>query len=101
VAELGALLGHQIVEWHYPRAAERFNAGAPANFGDVSVDQNGIQVRGKQTQWGQIEHVSVRRGYLQVHGKDGTVSGLPVGGIPNLDVLLLLLDNVSEVRLEE
>jgi hypothetical protein len=29
VVELGALLGHQIVEWHYPRAAERFNAGEP------------------------------------------------------------------------
>lgn len=101
VTELGAVLGRRLLEWHYPLAAERFNAGGAANFGRVTVDQNGIRVRERPTQWGQVEHVSVRRGYLQVHAKDGTVGGLPVGGIPNLDVLLLLLDNVCEVRLEE
>ena len=101
VTELGALIGHQIVERHYPPVAERLNAGEPVNFGQITVEQNGIQVRERPVKWGEIEVVSVRRGYLQVHAKDGTVSGLPVGGIPNLDVLLLLLDHISDVRLEE
>jgi hypothetical protein len=101
VTELGALLGHHIVEWHYPGAAERFNAGEPVSFGEVRIDQDSILLRGAAVQWAAVEFVSVRRGYFQIHARDGTVRGLPVAAIPNLDVLLLLLDHISDVRLEE
>jgi hypothetical protein len=101
VTELGALLGHQMVEQHYPLAAGHFNAGESANFGQVSVDQNGIQLKGRTVPWGGMDFVSVRRGYLQIHPRSGAAAGLPVAAIPNLDVLLLLLDHVTDVRLEE
>jgi hypothetical protein len=101
VTELGSLLGHQIVARHYPGAAGRFNAGEPASFGPIRIDQRGIQLREKSAQWGGIEFISVRRGTFQIHAKDGTVSGLPVASIPNLDVLLLLLDHIIDLRLEE
>jgi hypothetical protein len=51
--------------------------------------------------WDQVESVTVSRGYFEIHGKDGTRSGLDVAAIPNLDVLLLLLDHVTELQLEE
>ena len=101
VAGLGTLLGRQIVERHYPGAAGRFNAGERVGFGQVMLDQDGMQMRQRPFPWGEIEFISVRRGYLQVHLRDRTESSMPVASIPNLDVLLLLLGHVSDVRLEE
>jgi hypothetical protein len=101
VTDLGALLGRRIVERYYPPAAARFNAGDPVGLGEVSLDQKGIRVKGLAMAWGQVEGVTVRRGFFEVRGKDGTHTGLPVAEIPNLDVLLLLLDHITDLRLEE
>jgi hypothetical protein len=70
-------------------------------LGSYGIDQMGLQLREKSAPWSGIEFISVRRGYFQIHAKDGTVSGLPVASIPNLDVLLLLLDHITDLRLEE
>jgi uncharacterized protein DUF6585 len=101
VTELGALLGHQMVDQYYPGTAARFNDGQTANFGQLSIDQKEIQCRGRSVEWEGVESISVRRGYLEVQNKDGTRSGLTVSTIPNLDVLLLLLDHLTDLRLEE
>lgn len=101
VGQLGALVSRQLVERRYPPAAARFNAGEPVNFGHLSLDQNEIRLKGRSVAWDQVESVTVRRGYFEIQGKDGKRSGLDVAAIPNLDVLLLLLDHVTELQLEE
>jgi hypothetical protein len=101
VTELGALIGHRIVEMHYPPTAARFNAGERTAFGEVAIDQNVIEVKRRAMPWAGVEAVSVRRGFLEVRGRDRTHRGLPVADIPNLDVLLLLLDHITDLRLEE
>jgi len=101
VTQMGALLGRKIVDQHYPPVAAQFNAGELANFGQVSVDQNRIQIKGHSTIWDEVDFISVRRGYFQLHPKSSSAVGIPVAGIPNLDILLLLLDHIADVRLEE
>jgi hypothetical protein len=101
VAGLGETLGEKMVELHYAEAAARFNAGEPANFGELSLDQRGIQLKDWAVPWADVAQVTLRRGYLEVHGRGGAHRSLRVAHIPNLQVLLGLLENVTELKIEE
>jgi hypothetical protein len=101
VLTLGAMLGRKILERVYPAAAERFNAGETVDFGFVRIRQAGIELRERTSPWTEVEYVSVRRGYFQIQPRNAAPFGLPVATIPNLDVLLLLLDHLTDLRLEE
>src|SRR5262249_11702561 len=63
VTELGALLSRRMVDQYYSPAAARFNAGEAVNFGELSLDQNELRLKGRSAAWEGIEWVSVRRGY--------------------------------------
>ena len=101
VVTLGAMLGRQIVERLYPRMAGSFNQGERVPFGALSIDQQGIRIKEQALPWAEVDHISLQRGNLKAQPRTGEVVGVPAAGIPNLDVLLLLLDHVTEIRLEE
>jgi hypothetical protein len=101
VEELGKLIDQKTLPILYERASGQYNAGHNLPFDRVTISKSGIQVGKKAYPWGEIEQVSVRRGILRVAKKDGSwFSGAsaPVSAIPNLRVLLSMIDQIVGIK---
>lgn len=98
VEELYSLIQDNSIKIRYQRLADRFNQGEEVNFGPVTIGkQTGLTLAKKSFSWDEIAEVSIDKGILSVKKKDGGwFSGATTtsGTIPNLYVLLSILDQV-------
>ncbi len=101
VEKLAAFLEQAITPLLYERAAAQYNSGQTVVFGPVAVSKAGIQVGKKVYPWSEVSEVSIHQGILKVSKKGGgwfSGASAAVSTIPNLRVLLSILNQVVEVR---
>lgn len=101
VEELARVIEEKTFPSLFEQAAQQYNAGQTLTFGPVLVNKTGIQISKKNYAWGEIQPVTVRRGYLHIARKEGGLfSGAKtaLASIPNLRVLLSLISQVVRVK---
>jgi Family of unknown function (DUF6585) len=85
----------------YQAAADAYNAGGSLQFGSVAIDKAGIQLGKKSYQWSEVKQVSIQQGVLKVEKQGGgwfSGANIMVSTIPNLPVLLSIIDQVIGIR---
>ncbi len=101
VEELARVIEEKTFLSLFEQAAQQYNAGQTLTFGPVLVNKTGIQINKKNYAWGEIQPVTVRRGYLHIARKEGGLfSGAKtaLASIPNLRVLLSIINQVIRVK---
>ena len=81
----------------YPRLTnqlmERFAGGEWLQFGKITVHNRGLRLGRKKLTWDQVKAVRVRSGFLVIELTSGGRLRLAVSHIPNVEILLHLLDS--------
>ncbi|MCS7011256.1 MAG: hypothetical protein NZL98_07790 [Anaerolineales bacterium] len=101
VDTLAAAIEEAIFPLLYERAAIQYNHGETIVFGALAVSKNGIRVGKKAYSWQEVGEVTLRRGILRISKKGGGRFGharAVVSAIPNLRVLLSILDQVVGIK---
>ena len=102
VEELATQIREGVYPHIYGAAAQSYNAGRAVKFGPVTISkENGIEIKNKSYPWDEVKEVRVEKGYLKVAQKDGgwfSGASTPVSVIPNLDVLLSMIDQIVGIR---
>lgn len=101
VEELAKNIDESIFSFLYGRAADQYNAGQAVAFGPVTIGKGGIAIGKKTYPWTDVKEVSIHHGVLKVSRKEGvwfSGASAPASTIPNLRVLLSLIDQVTGVN---
>lgn len=101
VEKLAQAIEQAVTPRLYDRAAAQYNSGQTILFGPVAVSKAGIQVGKKTYPWQDVGEVSIHQGILKVSKKGGgwfSGASAPAYAIPNLRVLLSILDQVVGVK---
>ncbi len=90
------------LQLRYQRLADSYNAGNAVQFGPVTLSKaNGILMSKKSYPWEEIEQVAINNGFLSVKKKGGgwfSGASASAGAIPNLHVLLSIIDQVVGLK---
>ncbi len=101
VEELAEAVQKNVFPRLYESAAQQYNEGKPLSFGPVVISRFGLHVGKDSLPWGEIGEVCLRKGELKVSRKEGDRSDatkVRVPSIPNLRVLLALIDQVVGLK---
>ncbi len=101
VEELADLIEKNIYVRLHNAAVDAYNTGSMLTFGPVNVDKVGLHIGKKNFPWNEIKQVSLAQGYLQVAPQGGGLfkgASVPASAIPNLRVLLSIIDQVVGVK---
>lgn len=101
VEDLAAVIEQAIFPRLYAQAAEQYNSGQAISFGPAEIRKSGITIGKKTYPWPEVGQVSMERGFLRVSKKDGgwfSGASAPASAIPNLRVLLSIIDQVIGVK---
>lgn len=103
VEQLSDALRQNVFPLLYSKYSAAYNTGQSLRFGPVTISrQNGLTVGKKSYPWTEISKITVNQGILQVTKKGGGLfSGASAAAstIPNLEVLLSIVDQVIGVNL--
>ena len=99
-----SLLQNKSLQIRYQKAADQYNFGEQVVFGHIMISkQHGLLIGKKTFPWDMIEQISINQGMLSVKRKEGGwFSGATAasGAIPNLHVLLSIIDQVVGIKTE-
>jgi hypothetical protein len=98
--DLPNLLTHlksQLYSRISPILQSDFNQGKWLHFGPISIQQNTIQIHKKQYIWSEVEQISVNRGKLIIKANPKSIHSLPVSKIPNIELLLQIIQQEVKV----
>jgi len=99
VEELAATIRKNIFPLLYDKYAQAYNGGQTCTFGPVKISKaEGIQIGKKIYPWAEVEQVAIKKGILSVKKKDGgwfSGAKATASSIPNLEVLLAIIDQVA------
>ncbi len=102
VEELASGIRKGIYPHLYQAAANAYNAGKPVQFGAVTISKaNGLQMKKKAYPWNEVKEVKIQKGILKVAKKGGgwfSGTNIAVSTIPNLDVLLSMIDQIVGLK---
>lgn len=101
VEEMARVIEEKTFPSLFEQATQQYNTGRNLTFGPVMVNKAGIQIGKKNYAWGEIQPVTVRRGYLHIARKEGGLfdaAKTALAGIPNLRVLLSIISQVVRVK---
>ena len=104
VEELVGVIEQRTFPLLYERAAQGYNAGQVLVFGPVTLSKAGIQIGKKNYPWDEVERVSIRQGFFQISRKDGgwfSNINIAISAVPNLRVMLSIVDQVVGVKVQE
>lgn len=98
-------LENSTLKRRYQRLAESYNHGNTVTFGPVHIGkQLGIQIGTKNYPWDEIEQVVINKGILSIKKKNGgwhSKANTPAGEIPNLHILLSVINQIIGLKAEE
>jgi len=100
VEKLGQTAINEVSNRKFPGAVALYNNGATVQFGPVAISKVGL-TKGDQTlSWPEIEAVNLNKGYLNVkkRGKWLKFANVPVSSIPNVFVLVAMIDRIVGVN---
>ncbi len=101
VEELAASIEQNIFPLLYAPAAQQYNNGQALEFGPVAISKTGMYFGKKTIPWEEIKEVSLHHGELKISQKTGgwfSGARLPAPAIPNLQVLLAILNQVAGIK---
>jgi hypothetical protein len=101
VEELAGTIEQVIFPRLYAQAAAQYNSGQALVFGPVTVKKSGIEIGKKVYPWPEVGQVSIQKGFLRVSKKGGgwfSGASAAASAIPNLRVLLSIIDQISGVK---
>jgi hypothetical protein len=87
VAQLKAQLYPRLL----PGLQEQFNSSQWLHFGPVSIQFGSCRIRTRQIPWEAVRQVAVRSGDLVVELENDSTIRLPASEIPNLEILLQII----------
>jgi len=100
VERLAGMIRLRVIPHIFARYNNAFNTGQTLVFGPIRIHRNGgIEIGKLQYPWDQLKDVTVQKGFVQFtlwSGSDGSGASprVAVAQIPNLDVLLSILDQI-------
>lgn len=104
VEELASRIRRHTFPILYQRYSQAYNSGEPVIFGPVTISRSGGISHGKKSYpWDQIAAVTVERGSVQIAKKGGgwfSGTTLLAASIPNLEVMLAIIDRVIGVKMK-
>lgn len=96
--ELLTLIKARLYPRLLPHLQANLESGQWLYFGPIAIQKEGIQISGKGTfdhprsvDWSQVVRMNILSGYLVVELSDNTTHKLPVSKIPNIELLLQLI----------
>lgn len=102
IENLYNLIQKNSLQVRYQKLANAYNTGNPVVFGPVQIGkESGLQIGKKIYHWSEIEQVAINKGVLSVKKKDGgwfSGASATAGSIPNLHILLSILDQVVGLK---
>ena len=102
VEELAKAIQDGIFPILYEQSALQYNGGQKLIFGPVAISKTGIQLGKRTISWSEVQQVSIQRGILKVAERGGGWLGrasAPASAIPNLNVLLNIINQVVGIKL--
>lgn len=104
VEELASRIRRHTFPLLYQRYSQAYNTGDPVTFGPVTLNRSGGITHGKKSYpWEQIAAVTVEKGQVQIAKKGGgwfSGTTLLAASIPNLEVMLAIVDRVIGVKMK-
>lgn len=79
-----------------PNFRKSFSKGHPLNFGPITFCQDSLQLRDLSIPWNQITNITVKEGFLMVESGTNRPVKIPSGKIPNIELLIQLLQEGVE-----
>ena len=76
----------------FPKLLAEFRSGNRLDFGPLEIQSQVLRLENQEIHWQQVKKVDVRDGKLVIEFNDRPVRKLPVGSIPNLELVLQLID---------
>jgi hypothetical protein len=102
VEALAGKVREKVFPLLYQINADLYNNGQQCVFGPVKISKGfGIQIKKKTYAWDQVGEVRIQKGVLSVKKKDGkwfSGASVPAASIPNLEVLLSIINQVVGVQ---
>lgn len=92
LSELIKSLKHYIYQYVLPELDKSFNEGRWLNFGSLKIQKNSFEFHRKQGSWKLVNQVSVKSGSLVIELSNQKIINIPVAYIPNLEVLLQIIN---------
>ena len=72
-------------------------AGKILSFGPIQLDRKRLKLRGKDYSWDQVALINIRAGHLVVEFTNRRARKIPVGQIPNVELMIQLIQEGVEV----
>jgi len=97
LATFGPVLMREVSRAQVPRAGAALQAGQTLHFGDFSISQQGVSIKGKPPiAWSSVKKVDVSAGYVRVlqDGKWLATTRL-ASNVPNLYTFITLTDHMA------
>jgi hypothetical protein len=100
VLGLGKTIQHEVTRRLMPQYVQTLNSGGTAQFGKLSISNQAISNGKESIPWSQVKKVQVRNGMIAIWKEDKwlTWSSIQASDVPNLFVLLSLVDQIVGVR---
>jgi|WetSurMetagenome_2_1015567.scaffolds.fasta_scaffold295671_1 hypothetical protein len=101
VQELAEAIEQNLYPLLYGPAAEQYNNGHLLVFGPVNIDRTGVHIGKRNISWQDVKEISLKQGMLRVNLKNGGLmsnASVPVASIPNLHVLLAIINQVVGLK---
>lgn len=74
-----------------PQLRARLRSAEWIEFGPLAIHLDALRVQGRSIPWAQVEHLNPQSGYLMVELEDQSRRRIPLSEIPNLELLLQLV----------
>jgi hypothetical protein len=79
----------------YPRLVREnrssLQSGSTIYFGPINMNLERISIRGKTYPWDQISRININKGMVMIELENRRVRRIPVGGIPNIEIFIQLI----------
>lgn len=82
----------QIYPRMLPELRDGLQQGKRIYFGDLAIDQTGLEVCSQPIPWNEIDHICVDSGFLMVKSEKFGLMRVPISRIPNLDLFFQLVE---------
>ena len=92
LAELTSRLKASMYPRLLPKLQAEFHNGSWLFFGPLAIQAAGLRLDNREISWQQVKYINVQAGRLVIEFNDRPTQKLPVERIPNLELVLQLID---------
>jgi hypothetical protein len=94
--ELSARIKAKIYPKLIKELRSSLNSGQNLYFGEIALNLQGIKIKTKEYLWDQVSMINIRSGFLVVELTNHRAKRIPVGKIPNIELVLQIIQEGVE-----